>query len=462
MRGNGFRIDEDALMFEFLGSVWWLLVTLGLLVTFHEFGHFWVARRLGVRVLRFSIGFGKPLWSRTGADGTEYVIAAIPLGGYVRMLDEREGDVAPADYPYCFNRKPLWARSAIVAAGPLANLLFAVAAFWVMFVVGKPDFLPVVGNPQGLVAEAGLRAGDRLRALDEEPLDTWTQATLALVEASLERRDRQLTVQGASGTRVLTLPFSRIPGDLDEREAWDYVGIVPRAPQLPATIGRVLPDSPAARAGLRADDRILALNGTATANFQAMREALQREAANGAPIQLRIQRGAQELILQARPERVDRGGTPTYQLGIEQKQQAIPYDTVLRYGVVEAFPAALAETWAMTAKTLGFLKHMLIGRASLNNVSGPIGIAQTANFSAQLGIAWFLSFLGLMSLSIGLLNLLPIPILDGGHLLYYLIEWIKGGPVSERVMAAGQYVGLVLLGSLMLLAFYNDLLRLIP
>ena len=448
-------------MGEFFGSIWWLLVTLGLLVTFHEFGHYWVARRCGVKVLRFSIGFGRPLWTRIGRDGTEYVVAAIPLGGYVRMLDEREGEVPAAERDQAFNRKPVGQRIAIVAAGPLANILFAIGAFWLMFVVGKPDFLPVVGEPAGIAAEAGLREGDRLARIGERPVSTWTDATIALVEAVLVRRDVPLSVVAADGgERTLTLPLSRIDRALDEREAMQALGIRARAPVAPAVVGRVLPGRPGERAGLAAGDRIVSVNERAVETFPQLYEAIQAEAARDPALVLKVRREGALLTIRATAEAgTGADGQPNFQLGLAQRDAR---DTVLRYGPLEALPAAVRETWRMTSTTVAFLAHMALGRASLDNVAGPIGIAQTANTSASMGLAWFLSFLAIMSLSIGILNLLPIPILDGGHLLYYLIEVVKGSPVSERALVAGQYVGLALLAGLMGLAFYNDILRLVP
>ena len=448
-------------MGEFVGSLWWLIVTLGLLVTFHEFGHFIVARRLGVKVLRFSVGFGKPLWLRKGADGTEYTIAAIPLGGYVKMLDEREGDVEPHEAHRSFNRKPVWARILIVAAGPAFNLVFAVLAFWAMFVVGRPDFVPVIGPVTGIAAEAGLREGDVIVAVDGDETPSWTQASIALIERTIAREDVKVSLRSSDGDeRVIALPLSRVPAALDEEAALEAVGVAPAKRQVPAIIGGTAWFTPAASAGLTEGDRIVAVDGERVADWDAMAKAIQSHAARDPRLVLLLDRNGseQELALTAKRDGENADGTPRFILGVKPRDIR---DALLKYGPIDAFPAAVAQTWKMTATTFKLLGHLVFGRASLQNVSGPIGIARSANLSVQLGFASFLFFLGLLSLSIGILNLLPIPILDGGHLLYYLIELVKGSPVTDRTVQAGQAVGLALLLCLMGLAFYNDISGLI-
>ena len=449
-------------MNELLGSIWWLAVTLGLLITFHEFGHYWVARRMGVKVLRFSIGFGKPLWKRVGRDGTEYVIAAIPLGGYVKMLDAREDEVPAGDRDREFTGKPVLARMAIVAAGPVFNFIFAVVAFWAMLVVGKPDYLPIVGTAQGLAAQAGLRAGDTLLQVGGTPVQSWSSAALALADAVAARAPTRILVRDADGVRrTLTLPLQRIPAAMGEQQAVQRIGLVPRQMLVPPVLGAILPDSAASAVGLRPGDRITALDGKPVADWNDVVTLVHADAGPGRTLTVQVLRDGKRLSFAAQP-RLETGadGKPAWMLGVSPAPYEVHYDTVQRANPLRAVPEAFAETWRLTAQTVSMLGRMLTGQSSLKNISGPISIAQYANTSADLGPAWFLYFLGIISLSLAVMNLLPIPILDGGHLVYYLIELIKGSPVSARVMAAGQYLGMALLVALMGLAFYNDLLRL--
>lgn len=449
-------------MNEFFGSVWWLLVTLGLLITFHEYGHYWVGRRFGVRVLRFSIGFGPPIWRRSDRHGTEFVLAPIPLGGYVKFLDEREDEVPAALRDQAFNNKPVGQRMAIVAAGPAANLLFALLAFWAMYLVGKQDFSPVLGRAEGIAAEAGLRAGDRLAAIDGEPVETWTHAALRLVTAGVDRRPVQVEAVAADGERRrLTLDLSALPAGTREPAMLSASGMVPRHFVAPAVVGSVAADSPAAAAGLRPGDRILAINETAVDDWSDVPRLVQAGGAQG-ELRLSIDRGGDRLRLRLVPVQVDDGeGGVRWQAGVGVQRQAWEYDALIRHGPLAAAAAAARETWTMTSATVGMLWRMVAGRASLENISGPISISRYANASARSGLGHFLWFLGVISLSLCIINLLPVPILDGGHLLYYLIELVKGSPLSERAMAAGQYIGLVMLAGLMGLAFYNDIVRLV-
>lgn len=457
-------------MLDVLGSIWWLIVALGVLVTFHEYGHYWVARRCGVKVLKFSVGFGRALWSRRGRDGTEYVVAAIPLGGYVKMLDEREGSVAPDELDQSFNRKPVGQRIAIVAAGPVFNLVFAVLAFWVMFMIGVPESRPVVGGVSGIAAEAGIEPEDEIVALDGDPTRSWSHALLALITHALDRDTVRVEVEAPNGARrSLELDLSALGPDFREEETLEAVGLETWRLERPPLVGRVTADGPAAAAGLRAGDRITEIEGEAVPDWNWIPYLLERHAPNGEPLAVSFERRGMIRTVEITPQAVPDGAfSERYILGIEseeltaaQRAQLDRAYLTLRYGPIEGFAQALSETWRLTSATVGLIGRMITGTASVRNVSGPIGIAQFANDSASAGLTSFLFFLGLISLSLGILNLLPIPMLDGGHLLYYLIELATGRPVSEQTQIAGQYIGLVALFGLISLGVVNDILRLV-
>lgn len=448
-------------MQEIVGSIWWLIVSLGILVTFHEFGHYWVARRCGVRVLRFSVGFGKPLWTRVGRDGTEYVIAALPLGGYVKMLDEREADVPEDQLHQAFNRKSLGQRVAIVAAGPIFNLLLCLLLLWGMFLVGKGDYQPLVGRVDKVAAEAGFREGDRILSIDGQAMQTWTHVGMGLIGAALDRRSVAVEVLDTEGNpRVRQLDLSRLPAGLKESALMPAIGLVPQQILLPPVLGVVDPSSPAGQAGLQPGDRIRSIDGHVLTSFDQIGPRVRAAGTEGRASLVAIEREGRFFEHSLRPEARGEGDSATWVLGVGAAASTAQHDAILRYGPIDAVGASFRETWRLTTTTFGMLYRMVTGVASLQNLSGPISIAQYANDSAQRGVAWFLFFLGVLSLSLCIMNLLPIPILDGGHLLYYLIEAIKGAPVSEKSLILGQYVGLAMLGGLMALAFYNDILRL--
>jgi regulator of sigma E protease len=450
-------------MIEALSAVFWLVVALGLLVTFHEYGHYWVARRCGVRVLRFSIGFGRPLLRWRNKEDTEFVVAAVPLGGYVKMLDERETPVLPAERSEAFNRKTLGQRSAIIAAGPAFNFIFAVAAFWLMFMIGIADTRPMLGEPEGLAAEAGLAEEDLIVGIDGNSVKTWTHALLALIPPSLDRRPVEVEVEDAAGLRrTVDLPLDRLGDDFREDRALESIGLTIWRPDLPAIIADVTPDGAAERAGLEVGDLVLSVNGKPIDGWNTLSREIPLAAAGDAPILLDIERAGRTLAVELRAEQVD--GRPLIGVAApeptpELQATADRTFTILQFGPIEGLGRAFQETWRLTSGTLGILGRMITGQASLANLSGPITIAQMAQDSARLGLSRFLFFLGLISLSLAIINLMPIPVLDGGHLLYNLIEAVKGSPVSERGQVVGQTLGLLAVAGLMSLAIFNDIVR---
>ena len=457
-------------MSEIFGSIWWLLVTLGLLITFHEFGHFWVARKLGVRVLRFSVGFGRPLWSRRGADGTEYAVAAFPLGGYVKMLDEREGPVASDQLDQAFNRKPVGSRIAIVAAGPVFNLVFAVLAFWLMFLVGIPEMRPVIGATSGIAAEAGIEEGDVIVEVDGEDTRSWSHAILELIAHALDREVVTVTVEDAEGRQSAhSLDLAALGPGFSEEKTLEAIGIEPWRLEVPPVVGTVSPDSPAEQAGIKPGDRIVAIAGEEVTGWSWIGYLVQEHGREDEALKVTVERSGAQTELEVRPRKDSTGwfssrlvlGVTNVEISTEQRAALERATIILRLGPAEGLVAAVKETWRLTGSTLGLLGRMVTGKASVKNLSGPISIAQFANTSASAGLSHFLFFLGAISLSLGILNLLPIPVLDGGHLLYYLIELVKGSPVSEQTQIAGQYFGLIALAGLMSLAFINDILRLV-
>ena len=452
-------------MTGFLISLLALIVTLGVLISFHEFGHFWVARRLGVKVLRYSIGFGRPLWLRRGRDGVEYVVAAIPLGGYVKMLDEREGEVAPEERHLAFNRQSVSRRIAIVAAGPLANFLFAIFAYGVMFMVGVPGEKPLVGDvqPGSIAQEGGLQAGDLIVAVDGEPTPTLQAALLALVDRTMSGEVIQVQVRDEDGRlHVRNLDVRGREQLAEGDQVMESLGISRWRPPLPAVVAEVQPGGPADEAGLQPGDRILAVDGQPIQDWGQWAEYVRERP--GQNLVVRLERDGREEILRIATATVETEGGVIGQIGAiaevpEEYREAV--GVVVRYGPLQAMVQAADQTWDMSLLTLRMLGRMLIGTASLDNISGPITIARFAGETATYGIIPFLSFLALVSISLGVINLLPVPVLDGGHLLYYLIELVKGSPVSETAQGLGQRVGIVVLLALMSLALFNDFSRLV-
>ncbi len=446
-------------------SVVAFVVALGILITVHEFGHFWVARRMGVKVLRFSIGFGKPLWSWRGErDDTEYVIGALPLGGYVKMLDEREGTVAQEELPRAFNRQPLAARFAIVAAGPVFNFAFAILAYWLMFMLGITGTRPMIGEvvPGSYADQAGLRAGQEIVAVDGRATPTWEATVLALLRGAMDREVVSVQVRDEEGQPLeRSLDLRAAPDLVEGAGMLSKLGIRPWRPQVAPVIGGLEPGGAAEQAGLAVGDRIIAADGQRMDTWETWAEYVRSRPER--VIKVDVERGGQERTVEVRPQRLERDGEVIGYIGAAAnvpREVAQKMRTEVRYGPLEAAGTALGRTWEMSALTLEMLWKMVVGEASVKNISGPISIAQYAGQSASIGFTSFLSFLAIVSVSLGVLNLLPIPVLDGGHLMYYLMELVKGSPVSEHAQLLGQRIGIAVLLVLMGLAFYNDLTRL--
>ena len=453
---------------NFIWYLLWFVVAVSLLVTVHEFGHFWVARQLGFKVLRFSVGFGRPLLrKRAGADQTEYVIAAIPLGGYVKLLDEREGPVPAQDLARSFTRRPPWQRIVVLLAGPGFNILFAILVLWGMFWAnGETEIRPLVGDVvKGSVAEhAGLRAGDEIVAINGKPVAGQRDVVFGLLDSMSGQGEAQLALHAKSGqerTATLAVVNSAERRRLTEpAELFKGLGFEFWEPTVPAVLGRVIADGPAARAGLKSGDEITAIDGEPVRNFHDVIARIAGRA--GATVSVRYRRaGAEaETRVVVAGERVD--GKIVGRIRVTTAASVKLPDFLLRHtelGPLAALGRAAGEAQNMTVLQARLFWRMLIGQVSLKNLSGPLSIAEYAGDSAQAGVAPFLGFLVLISLSLGFLNLLPVPILDGGQIVFQLVEWLKGAPLSERTQALGQQVGIALLVLLMGVALFNDIAR---
>jgi regulator of sigma E protease len=440
------------------------LVALGVLVTFHEFGHFWVARRCGVKVLRFSVGFGTPLFRWHDRQGTEFVVAAIPLGGYVKMLDEREAEVPAEMLEQSFNRKPVGQRIAIVAAGPIANFLLALLFFWILAMLGSQQVRPVIGSvaPDSIAAQAGLVAGEEIVSVDGKAVTGWNQVNLQLVRRLGESGALLVGVReaGASTEQTRQLQLNDWLKGVEEPDPIGALGIQPWRPAIPPVLAELDPKGPAQAAGLKSGDRLLALDGQALDDWQQLVERVRKRPGERVVLSVESERQVRDVsvTLAARGEGENRTGY----LGAGVKGVEWPPEMLreISFGPLESVSEAAARTWSMSLLTLDSLKKMLLGELSVKNLSGPITIAKVAGASAQSGVGDFLNFLAYLSISLGVLNLLPIPVLDGGHLLFYLIEMARGRPLSERVQAWGVQIGISLVVGVMLLALVNDLSRL--
>jgi regulator of sigma E protease len=455
---------------DFLASVIAFVVAISVLVAAHEYGHFWAARRLGFKVLRFSIGFGRPIWKWRGRDPdrVEYWLSSIPLGGYVKILDEREGAVEPHELPRAFNRRPIPQRIAVLFAGPAFNFLFALLAYWVLFVTGLPGIRPIVDvvTPGSVAAQSGLRAGDIITHVGGQPTATLEDAVLAIYDELLADGVIDLEVHALDAQpRTVELDARNRITELTEPDAlFVGLGFMPGSgvSLMPAVIATVDPGSPAEAAGLAPDDKFIEADGTSVQSWQELVEFIQarphqtvttRVLRDGAEIELPITIGVDQ------PNGVEIGRIGVRPLGRLPEDIAARIRAEQRYGVLDAIPRSIAKTWEMSAMTVRLLGHMLVGDVSLRSVSGPIMIADYAGESAAAGFTAFLGFLALVSISLGVMNLLPVPILDGGQIVFQIAEWLKGAPLSERALALGQQVGLALLIVLMSFVFYNDLTR---
>lgn len=445
-------------------TILWFIVALVVLVAVHEFGHFYVARRCGVKVLRFSIGFGKVLFSRRDRHGTEFALAAIPLGGYVKMLDEREGEVPAHELHQSFTRKTVWQRMAIVVAGPVANFLLAILLFWGLLLGGERGLAPVIGSvePGSIAAHAGLDGGQEIIAVDGEP----TPTRQALYQRLLHRL-------GESGAIKFSLRYPDsefeyqaevildkwLQGDEDP-DPIAGLGLTLYVPEVEPVAREILPGSPAEQAGLKAGDIIRQVDGRSLASAQAWIDYVRMRP--GESLTVEVDRGGRLLSLSMVPESIVENGVSYGRVGMAMEPPTWPESMIrhYHYSVVEALAAGLERTWSTTGFVFISIKKLLVGEISTKNLSGPVSIAKVAGSSAQGGMGSYIAFLALLSIFLGVFNLLPIPVLDGGHLLYYLIEAVKGKPVSEKAQMLGYQVGLFLVIGLSLVALYNDITRL--
>ncbi len=456
-------------MFAFLQNAAAFIVAISILVAIHEFGHFWVARKLGVKVLRYSIGFGKPLFKRIGKkDQTEYVIAMLPLGGYVKMLDEHEGEVAEAEKHRAFNRQSLGVRTAVVFAGPLANFLLAIFLYACISAFNTEDRFPVLGEviTDSIAAQAGLKAGDEIVGINGRKNRGWSENRLYVLNEALKGDAIVLEVvsDGVQSERVLDLgnispAMLTLPAATAIFERG--LGMLPKIPLIPPVVAKVSKDSPAALAELRSGDKILAVNGVPTPDRRTAIMAISQRP--NLSTEIEIERDSESLILKITPANFEQDGRVIGRIGVSMQAGELPEDWVTSYrdGLADSLITGVHKTWVMSSLTVRMLVNMVLLKESVENISGPITIARVAGETAKTSVSVFLGFLAVVSISLGILNLLPIPMLDGGHLLYYFIEFVKGSPPSERVMVWGQQFGIVVLAGLMSLAFYNDIIRLL-
>ncbi len=454
-------------MSDFLFYATAFAVLLGVLIVVHEFGHYLVARLAGVKVVRFSVGFGRPLFLwRAGKDDTEWAIGAFPLGGYVRMLDESEGDVAPQEVHRSFNRQSVWKRMAIVVAGPLANLVLAVAVYWGLFMHGSEELRPVLGQPVAASAaeQAGIRNGERVLKVGDESVETWADLRWELLRRMVEQDSVELEVvneRDEISFRPLALAEARDPEPGDD--PIDRRGLRFFRPGVPAVRGGIPPGSAAAAAGLRPGDMVVSIDGRDVASWADVVQTVR--ASPGVPLLFEYERNGVASTVEITPVPIESGGREIGRIGAAVADSGLERDNLLitvRYGPLPALGKAIEETWDKSIFSLRMMGKMVTGVLSWHNISGPVTIADYAGQSAKLGLAQYLRFMALVSISLAVLNLLPVPVLDGGHLLYYVAEIVRGRPLSERCLMIGQKIGLALILMLMAFALYNDFTRLIP
>ena len=448
-------------MLAFFWSLGAFILALGILVAVHEWGHFYVARKCGVQVERFSIGFGKPIWRKLSKSGTEYVIAMIPLGGYVRMLDGRIDDVPPELENKAFNNKPVLQRMAIIAAGPGVNFIFAFFALWLMYIVGLETVKPIVKavEPDSIAHVAGVQPGDEIINIDGRNTPDWEAVNLELV-SNIGGDNTVVTVRNSSNTeKELTFTLDTWNFDPDIESPLSSLGLTPFRPDPTLTVGFVGDDSAAKEAGLLPGDKIVALNGNKLASWNALVDEVVESP--GEVISLAIERDGQQQTLSATIARRDTPQGQSGYLGVSPTFESWPEGYVFthQYGIIEAIGTALDKTWRLMTLSVEMIGKLLTGDVSVKNLSGPISIAQGAGTSAGYGLAYFLSFLALISVNLGIINLLPLPMLDGGHLMFFIVEWITGKPVPEAVQEWGYRIGGVLLFMIMGIAIFNDIAR---
>jgi len=442
------------------------IVAIALLVVFHEWGHYWVARRCGVKVLRFSVGFGKVIYSKRFANSdTEWVISAVPLGGYVKMLDEREEAVAPEELENAFNRKPVLQRIAIVVAGPLANFILAIFLYWALFIYGVPGLKPVVGEVAAgtPAAIAQLHKGETILSVNGEAIPSWQEFRWRLLDLALKQEVVSLEVLNANEVRSFhELDMSGLAASDLDADFFDKLGLQLYQPEIPPVIDKVTDDGAASRAGLQSGDIMMRIDDVALQDWRDVVDVIRSKP--GQHIMLDVRRGENILSLSLTPEAVVESGETIGRIGVTPTIDRAAWEamyTEVSYGPLDALGQSIRKTWETTVISLKMLFKMVIGEVSMKNLSGPITIADYAGQSAEVGLVAYVGFLALISISLGVLNLLPVPILDGGHLLYYVVELVKGSPVSERAWVIGQNIGIALLGTLMVFAVYNDINRLV-